>query len=183
LQEIYRSVTTQSFGLLFILRGSLIVVRFGGVLKKVRMSRKISQEVLAKSIGVSRQAVASYESGRREPCLDVLMSIADYFDISMDYLLGRNRSSIERNVETVKRNIRFLMRDKTVSEFCRELGRKTGIMIAPDKMDMYLSGRLMVDGVSLKILAMYAGVDVQYFFKEHPVEETMAQTASGFGSQ
>lgn len=59
-------------------------------LKSLRNSRKISQKDFAQSLKVSQQTVASWESGRTEPSNTALKDIADYFNVSTDYLLGRD---------------------------------------------------------------------------------------------
>ncbi len=51
---------------------------------------KISQEKLAKNIGMTRSAVSSYEDGRAEPKLEVLSAIAQYFNITLDQLINVN---------------------------------------------------------------------------------------------
>lgn len=55
----------------------------------LRKRRKLSQQELAKAIGISREALSGYEQGRREPSLDTLEKLADYFGVSLDYLFGR----------------------------------------------------------------------------------------------
>ena len=59
-------------------------------LKDLRIAKQISQKDFAKRLGVSQQTVASWEVGRTEPANDSLKNIADYFDVSTDYLLGRD---------------------------------------------------------------------------------------------
>ena len=59
-------------------------------LKDLRTTRQISQKDFAKRLGVSQQTVASWEVGRTEPANDALKNIADYFNVSTDYLLGRD---------------------------------------------------------------------------------------------
>ena len=66
----------------------MIVDRF----RELRTSRKISQKDLARALKVSQQTVASWECGRTEPSNEFLKSIADYFNVSTDYLLGRESS-------------------------------------------------------------------------------------------
>ncbi|HAU32186.1 MAG TPA: hypothetical protein DCW46_08025 [Desulfotomaculum sp.] len=44
---------------------------------------------LAREIGVSQRAVSYYELGKDIPTLDVLIKIADFFDVRLDYLIGR----------------------------------------------------------------------------------------------
>lgn len=50
-----------------------------------------TQEGLAKAVGKTRQTVSQYVNGISEPGYDTLVKIADYFDVSIDYLLGRTQ--------------------------------------------------------------------------------------------
>lgn len=59
-------------------------------LVQIRKDRCITQKQLALDLGLSEAGVQNYESGRRKPAFDVLISIADYFDVSLDYLVGRS---------------------------------------------------------------------------------------------
>lgn len=61
-------------------------------LKKLRTEFKISQQQLANAIGVSQQSINKYENQDVEPDIAVLIKIADYFSVSIDYLVGRNMS-------------------------------------------------------------------------------------------
>ena len=58
-------------------------------LLEIRTSKNISQIAISKSINISLRSYQRYEKGEREPSLTVIYSIADYFDVSTDYLLGR----------------------------------------------------------------------------------------------
>lgn len=55
----------------------------------LRKQHLISQKKLSEELSISEIAVQNYESGRRKPAFDVLISIADYFNVSIDYLVGR----------------------------------------------------------------------------------------------
>ncbi|MBE3586634.1 MAG: helix-turn-helix transcriptional regulator [Thermoanaerobacter sp.] len=59
-------------------------------LRELRTSRKISQTALSNAVGVSQRAISYYEAGKDIPTLDVLIRLADFFDISLDYLVGRS---------------------------------------------------------------------------------------------
>lgn len=56
----------------------------------LRKKNKKTQEEIAKIIGVTRPAYTAYEIGTRSPDYTILESLADYFDVSTDYLLGRS---------------------------------------------------------------------------------------------
>ncbi len=62
---------------------------FQSVLKSLRKSNNLTQEDLAKALKVSRSTIGMYENGSREPDYETLESIADYFNVDIDYLLGR----------------------------------------------------------------------------------------------
>lgn len=64
---------------------------FGKRVKQLRESHKpkIYQKELAGAIGVSRQAITMWETGQRIPDTTTLERLADYFDVTTDYLLGR----------------------------------------------------------------------------------------------
>jgi transcriptional regulator with XRE-family HTH domain len=55
----------------------------------LRKERNILQITLAQQLGIARSAVTHYESGHVTPKIEHLVAIADYFDVSTDYLLGR----------------------------------------------------------------------------------------------
>lgn len=60
------------------------------VIRQLRKEKGISMKELGAFLGVTESAVSFYESGKRQPDYNTLMKIADYFDVSVDYLLGRN---------------------------------------------------------------------------------------------
>ena len=58
-------------------------------LKELRKSRGISQQKLATDLHTNQNTISRYETGEREPGIVELIKIADYFHISIDYLVGR----------------------------------------------------------------------------------------------
>jgi transcriptional regulator with XRE-family HTH domain len=58
-------------------------------LRKLRQERYLTQLALSKMLQISASAIGMYEQGRREPDHDTLAKIADFFNVSTDYLLGR----------------------------------------------------------------------------------------------
>ncbi len=59
-------------------------------LKKMRLEHGISQKDLAKDLGISRSCLANYETGKRQPDNDMLIRIADRFQVMIDYLVDRS---------------------------------------------------------------------------------------------
>lgn len=64
----------------------------GDRIKSLRESENIQQNEFAKKIGVSNVVLSRYESGERKPDYDTLVTIADYFNVTIDYLLGRSNT-------------------------------------------------------------------------------------------
>lgn len=62
---------------------------FAKRLKLLRLASGLSQADLAKEVGLTASAIGMYEQGRREPSLSPLSEIADYFNVDVDYLLGK----------------------------------------------------------------------------------------------
>lgn len=58
-------------------------------LKKLRQERGISQQALAKAIGISQQSVNKYENHSIEPDIATLIVLSEYFDTTVDYLIGK----------------------------------------------------------------------------------------------
>ena len=58
-------------------------------LKSIRLSKNLTQKQLAINIGITEHGFQNYERGVRKPTYDILIAMADYFDVSIDYLVGR----------------------------------------------------------------------------------------------
>lgn len=67
-------------------------------LKKLRKQSGISLKILGKALGVSESTVSLYENNKRQPDNDMLRKIADYFNVSTDYLLGLSKS---KNINSI----------------------------------------------------------------------------------
>lgn len=62
---------------------------FGAHLKQLRKTCGVTQKQLALDIGASERGIQQYELGERKPTYDMLVVLADYFQVSVDYLTGR----------------------------------------------------------------------------------------------
>lgn len=60
----------------------------GERIKKLREEKEISQKSLSNYLGVSPSTIGMYEQDRRTPDSDMILKIANYFDVTTDYLLG-----------------------------------------------------------------------------------------------
>ena len=61
-------------------------------LRQLRKARGITQLKMAIDLNMSQNTVSRYESGEREPGISELLRIADYFHVSVDYLLERTEN-------------------------------------------------------------------------------------------
>lgn len=66
------------------------MAKFNERLKLLRREAGLSQQDFAKQLGTSKSSINMYERGEREPGLETLEAIADYFNVDMDYLLGKS---------------------------------------------------------------------------------------------
>ncbi|MBQ2780546.1 MAG: helix-turn-helix transcriptional regulator [Clostridia bacterium] len=66
-------------------------------LKEIRKRKGISQLKLAMELNTNQNTISRYETGEREPGINELIKIADYFNVSVDYLLERtNNPNIQK---------------------------------------------------------------------------------------
>ena len=70
-------------------------------LKELRRQRNISQEELGNLLGVTKVSISGYERGTRIPSIEILNNILNFFDISADYLLGRELDIICEDSQNV----------------------------------------------------------------------------------
>ena len=66
-------------------------------IRSLRLSKGISQVELAKLLCVSKQSISNWENDNIQPSIEMLIHLADIFNVSTDYLLGRE---IERKIDT-----------------------------------------------------------------------------------
>lgn len=61
-------------------------------IKELRIEHKLSQNELGKIINVSGQTILNWENGLYEPSIEKLIQLADYFSVTLDYLVNRKQS-------------------------------------------------------------------------------------------
>lgn len=94
---------------------------FSNTLRALRKDHKVTQEELAKAVGVSKSSINMYERGEREPGIETLNKIAKYFHISMNILLG--------NKEAYEEIERY---SQTMDDGCRRIALKYGLFSADE---------------------------------------------------
>ncbi len=95
--------------------------KFNDRLKQLREEVDISMNELAKSIGVSNAAICKWEQGIAEPKVTYLIKLSEYFDCTIDYLIGKTNefqfSSQNENAQPLK----LSEKEKSLIEMYREL--------------------------------------------------------------
>lgn len=81
-------------------------IKFAENLKTLRKQEKLSQTALADKLHTTQRKVSHWESGKIEPDLSSLWTIADFFDVTVDFLIGRN----------ICKNLFFFRYSPTVSD-------------------------------------------------------------------
>ena len=75
---------------------------FAQRLRTLRQERNKKRQEVADDLGISRASLEYYEKGKRKPDIEILAKLADYYDVSADYLLGRT------NAKTTDKDLRFV---------------------------------------------------------------------------
>ena len=81
-----------------------------------------TQKEIALYLKISQQANANYESNKREPDIDTLIKIADYFNVSVDYLLGKSENKkqpADENISELDKELIKIMSKLTPAEAVR----------------------------------------------------------------
>lgn len=86
-------------------------------LKNIRIEKGLTQEQVADKIGLTRQAISAYESGKRQPGLDILLSLADLYNVELEEILygtkKPNNNRIIRITATILAVIFLLLQNGT----------------------------------------------------------------------
>ena len=72
---------------------------FAETLSNMRREKGLSQRRVAADLGISQALLSHYENGAREPKLEFVVKVCDYYGVTADFILGRNK---QRSDETVR---------------------------------------------------------------------------------
>lgn len=67
----------------------VLVMEMGNNLRKLRKERGLTQIALQMKTGIDQALISKFESGERTPPTDVLILLADFYNVNIDYILGR----------------------------------------------------------------------------------------------
>lgn len=101
------------------------------MLRELRKMRGLSLKELGTIIGVAESTMSQYETGKRQPDLETLLQLSEYFDVSVDYIL-RGETAPQENSEYSKRDERDIAKD--LAAFKDTLENGEGLMFDGDPM-------------------------------------------------
>ena len=94
-------------------------------IKILREELGLSQSEFANRIGLTQQSISLYEKEDRKPSQDVLKALADFFDVSIDYLLGKSDSRNPEQIRLSDEDISFMKGIKQLDENDKKIMRNT----------------------------------------------------------
>lgn len=95
----------------------------GDRLRQLRLERRLSQEEVARQVGITRSAYSHYEINNRHPVYETLMKLASYFNVTLDYIIGGNDTKrINRPIETQEDKILELFKSMDYEQRQLSLG-------------------------------------------------------------
>ena len=74
---------------------------FKTILQYLRKQRGLSQQELAKALGLAASTIGMYETGKRKPSFEILELIADFFNVDMNFLLGKQQNCDQNSTESL----------------------------------------------------------------------------------
>lgn len=111
-------------------------VKFGEMLKKARKSSKLNQSQLAEKLNISQNVISQYESGERFPSFDVLVSLPDLLNISLDDLVFGSEVPVDILKEMAERKANEIAKkeiEQTMEEY--ELIDENGNALSRDEVE------------------------------------------------
>lgn len=156
-------------------------MNFGQILKQLRNAKGLTQNELAKILDVSKSNISKYEAGSVEPNMSVLIRISEYFEVSLDCLLGKNAKNEsapekENNFYFFFFNNENLLRDifsKRIRTAILDMGLteedfKTAISFGSKKASSFLSGEGEPTADDLIELSQFLDTSIDYLLGQTP---------------
>lgn len=115
------------------------MANFGELLAELRLDRKMTQRDLANILHVSIGTISNYEKGVHYPDIEKLVDLANFFDISTDYLLGRSEYTFSPDVLS-----EHITSEKSAGDIIKVLrqlpqDRKEAILLILSDMELHVA--------------------------------------------
>lgn len=99
----------------------IFIMNFANNLKQLRQGHHMTQEALARYLNVTRPTIAGYETKNKQPDYDKLQKIAEIFEVSIDYLLTGNETSILLETNDSIDSSQSMQLEKTLLKYFSQL--------------------------------------------------------------
>ncbi len=140
-------------------------IKIGEFLKELRKEKGLTQEQLAEKFNVSRRSVSRWETGNNLPDLDILVEMADYYEIDLRELLDGERKSEKMN-EELKETV---LKVAEYSNSEKEVKRK--------KLNKYF----IIGGICLLLVIFDHQFDLLSLIFNDPIDDFAAGAVTGLG--
>ena len=132
-------------------------ITLGENIRKLRRDRQLTQEQLAEALDVSFQAVSKWENKAAYPDIELLPVIADFFDVSVDMLIGMDAARKENEIEKIfKHSFELMHEGKAYENMC----------YLREKLKEYPNNLELLSGLAGAINTYYFGGGRKYEFEE-----------------
>lgn len=128
---------------------------FNEQLKTLRKINGLTQKELAEKLKIKQNSYSDWENGKSEPNIEMLVRIADYFDVSLDYLLGGKMKNITEEFSLCLKKLR-MKRKLSQKQIAEEL------KISQQQYSKWEGGIITTNAETLVRLANYFDVSIDY---------------------
>jgi transcriptional regulator with XRE-family HTH domain len=137
---------------------------FSRRLSSLRTETNVTLEKISESINIDKSTLSRYETGDRSPKVEIVEKLADYFNVSVDYLLGKT----DYKKTVLKFNPKKLTEirgKRTFHEFSKTVEKVSGgIPLSPFLIEQYEKGNAEPPDFILHQIALSENVSVDYFY-------------------
>ncbi|MCM6841536.1 helix-turn-helix domain-containing protein [Lactococcus lactis] len=128
---------------------------FNEQLKTLRKINGLTQKELAEKLKIKQNSYSDWENGKSEPNIEMLVRIADYFDVSLDYLLGGKMKNITEEFSLCLKKL-SMKRKLSQKQIAEEL------KISQQQYSKWEGGIITTNAETLVRLANYFDVSIDY---------------------
>lgn len=140
-------------------------MNFSDKVRKLRIQNNLSQEELSEKLNVSRQTISKWEAGNTFPEIEKLISMSDFFQVSIDYLLIDNIMNVNFSEDLDRMVIQFLGSSYEMADISRQLVDIMEDGIIDDKEKIQMEDIICtLDKISENIEKIKKAIDLSYSF-------------------